>query len=127
ACRNMNGPRRARAVADKWYVIAASVLCVAILATLPVRAAEIRVDARVFIEVQAGGKNCAVQKVKVPCTSAVAYLRDTLKLPPGTEVGVKAGRSAPYQDVKRVLDDVQKSGFVIPVAYLISPKDGKDQ
>jgi biopolymer transport protein ExbD len=85
-------------------------------------AAEIRLEAKVFIEVQADGKHCTIRKIKVLCADAIAHLRDTLKLPPGTEVGVKAHQAAPYKEVKQVLEAVGKSGFAHPVAYITAPK-----
>ena len=84
--------------------------------------AEIRLDAKVFIEIQADGKHCVVKKVELLCAEAISYLQNTLKLPLETEVGVKAAQAAPYKDVKWVLDQVGKSGYVHPVAYLTEPK-----
>ncbi|MEO8315966.1 MAG: hypothetical protein ABI645_14385 [Pseudomonadota bacterium] len=95
------------------------------LAGSTLNATEIRLDAKVFIEIQADGKHCVVRKVKILCANAIAYLRDELKLEAGTEVGVKAGQAAPFSDVKKVLDAIEKSGFRHPVAYLTAPGEAK--
>ena len=105
--------------------LAATGLLAMILVGSGLHAAELRLDAQVFIEVQADGKNCRIRKVKVPCADAIAYLRDTLKLPPGTGVGVKADQTAPFKDVKKVLDDVQNSEFLHPVAYLAAAEEDR--
>lgn len=99
----------------------------ALLVASSLHAAEIRLEAKVFIEVQADGRHCTIRKVKVLCADATTYLRDTLKLPAGTEVGVKAHQAAPFKEVKKVLEDVQKSGFVHPVAYLTAPGDTRQE
>jgi hypothetical protein len=102
-------------------------LCLIAFMASNLHAAEIRLEAKVFIEIQAGGKHCVIRKVRVLCADAITHLRDTLKLPAGTEVGVKAGLTAPFKDVKKVLDDVQKSEYVIPVAYLTEPKNDREK
>jgi biopolymer transport protein ExbD len=106
----------------RFFAHISTLLCLGILMTTSLHAAEIRLEAEVFIEIQAGGKICRIRKVDVPCEKAVAYLRETLKLPSGTAVGVKAGQTAPYKEVKKVLDDVHNSEFVHPVARVIDPK-----
>jgi biopolymer transport protein ExbD len=98
-------------------------LAYAALAATNLPAAEVRLEAKVFIEVQADGKHCVIHKVKVLCADAVTHLRETLKLPLGTEVGVKAHQAAPYKDVKKVLDAVDASGFKHPVAVVIAGKE----
>jgi biopolymer transport protein ExbD len=93
-------------------------LCAIILMASSLPAAQIRLEAKEFIEVQADGKHCAIRKVRILCTDAIAHLQETLKLPAGTAVGVKAHQAAPYKEVKKVLDDVRMSGFVHPVAHV---------
>jgi hypothetical protein len=96
-------------------------LCALILTASSLHAAEIRLEAKEFIEVQADGKHCTIRRIRILCTDAIAHLRDTLKLPAGSEVGVKAHQAAPFREVKKVLEDVQKSGFVHPVATVTTP------
>jgi biopolymer transport protein ExbD len=100
-----------------------AVLCAIVLLTSTLQAAELRVEAKEFIEVQADGRHCAIRKVRILCTEAIAHLQQTLKLPAGSAVGVKAHQAAPYKQVKKVLEDVEASGFVHPVTYASSPGD----
>src|SRR6185369_8688136 len=88
-------------------------------------AMDTQLPTKVYIEVQTDGKHCTIKKVKVLCTEAISHLRDTLKLPLDTEVGVKAAQAAPYKDVKWVLGEVGKSGYLHPVAFLTPPKSRK--
>ena len=78
----------------------------------------------VFIEVQSDGQHCVVRKVTLTCADVLTHLRQVLKLPPGTWVRFKAGRSVPYDAVKRVIDEVQHSEYATSVAYLTPPKGG---
>jgi hypothetical protein len=58
----------------------------------------------------------------VDCENALRHLRDVLKLPPGSEVRFRAGRSVPYTVIKRTMDDVQHSEYVTAVAFVLPPK-----
>lgn len=110
---------------ESFPVLAVS--CFAFITATSSAAAEVRIDAKVFIEVQADGKHCAIRKVKVLCADAMTHLREVLKLEPGTEVGVKAHQAAPFKEVKKMLGDVERSGFRHPVAHVQDPKDSKSQ
>jgi biopolymer transport protein ExbD len=98
-------------------------LCALILVAASLHAAQIRLEAKIFIEVQADGRHCRIGKERILCADSIAHLRDTLKLPPGTAVGVKAHQAAPFKEVRKVLDDVRNSGFAHPVSYLGAPDD----
>jgi biopolymer transport protein ExbD len=72
----------------------------------------------VFIEVQADGQSCVIRKASVPCSEVLTHLRQVLKLAPGTWVRFKAGRTAPIQTVKKLLDDISHSEFATSASYL---------
>jgi biopolymer transport protein ExbD len=69
-----------------------------------------------FVEVQADGQHCKVRSARVLCTDVLPHLRNVLKLPPGSIIRFRAGRSAPYAAVKSVMDELTKSEFRTPVA-----------
>lgn len=96
-------------------------LCTMVLMFASAHAAQIRLEASAFIEVQADGKHCAIRKVRLLCTEAIAHLKDILKLPAGAAVGVKAHQAAPYLEVRKMLDAVGESGFSRPVALVEAP------
>jgi biopolymer transport protein ExbD len=72
----------------------------------------------VFIEVQADGQSCIIRKASVPCSEVLTHLRQVLKLAPGTWVRFKAGRTAPIETVKKLLDDISHSEFATSASYL---------
>jgi hypothetical protein len=75
-----------------------------------------------YIVFQPDGRTCKIRDVAVDCDSALRHLRDVLKLPPGSEVRFKAGRSVPYPVIKRTMDEVQHSEYVTAVAFVLPPK-----
>lgn len=76
----------------------------------------------VSITLQSDGKHCAVDKARVLCSDLVNHFRDVLKLPAGTRVRLRAGRAAPYESVKKVMDLLDSSEYPLPVAYITGPK-----
>lgn len=76
----------------------------------------------VYIEVQADGQHCVVRKVSMPCPEVLEHLRQVLKLAPGTWVGFRAGRSAPFEAIKKVMDDVSHSEYTTSAAYVPPPR-----
>ena len=103
----------------------AALLCTAALAASGANAAEIRLEATEFIEVQADGKHCLIRRIRLLCADAITHLRNELKLARGAMVGVKAHQAAPHSSVKQVLADVGNSEFRHPVARVQEPKDNK--
>jgi biopolymer transport protein ExbD len=73
------------------------------------------------VTLKADGEHCVVLDITIPCIDLATHLRDTLKLPRETVVQLRAGRSASYQSVRKVLDIIEKSGFRHPVASVQEP------
>jgi biopolymer transport protein ExbD len=86
---------------------------------------DVRDSNPLFVEIQADGRTCKVGNVTIKCAHVLTHLRQVLKLPPGSWIRFKAARSAPYRDIKDVMDAVQKSEYTTSVAYLTEPKSEK--
>jgi ribosomal protein L7/L12 len=71
------------------------------------------------IVVKADGANCVVQERSMPCSGAITYLREELKLPAGSDVHVKADPGASYESVAKVLNELQRSEFMKSIAFII--------
>ncbi len=76
----------------------------------------------VSITLQSDGKHCAVDKARILCSDLVSHFRDVLKLPAGTRVRLRAGRAAPHESVKKVMDLLDSSEYPLPAAYIAEPK-----
>lgn len=107
--------RSLREAARGAFLIASTLLSSTLIA------AEVRLEARIFVEVQNDGKHCLIGKADVLCAELLPYLRETLSLRAGTPIGVKAGRAAPYKQVKAVLEQLRNSEFSPPVAVVTEP------
>jgi biopolymer transport protein ExbD len=75
-----------------------------------------------FIEVLADGRHCRVRDARVLCTEVLSHLRNVLKLAPGSVVRFRAGRAAPHEAVKSVMDELTRSEYRTPAAIPGPPK-----
>jgi len=105
------------------------ILGVGLLVALSIhaQAAQPALPTIISVTLKSDGDHCVVRDVTILCSDLAAHLRDTLKLPKETEIHLRAGRAAPYQSVRKVLDIIERSGFTYPVAYLTEPKSSNDK
>ena len=76
----------------------------------------------VFIEVRADGTRCVIRQAELPCSEVLSHLRNVVKASPGTWIRFKADRAAPFEAVKRVLDEVAHSEYTTSAAFAPAPR-----
>ncbi len=76
----------------------------------------------VSITVRPNGRHCVVEEASILCSDLVDHLEHILKLPPGTQVRLRAGRTAPHESVKKVMDLLDSSVYRLPSAAVSAPK-----
>src|SRR5512137_2361065 len=93
-----------------------------LLATAAAAAEEAPRPRDVAVTLQADGEHCVVRKVRFPCAQLASHLRDNLKLPNDTMVRLRAGRTASFESIRRVLTIIEKSGYRYPGARPKQPE-----
>jgi biopolymer transport protein ExbD len=81
----------------------------------------------IAVTLQADGEHCVVRKVRFLCADLPSHLRDNLKLPKDTMVRLRAGRTASFESIRRVLTIIEKSGYRYPGARPRQPGPLQEQ
>jgi biopolymer transport protein ExbD len=74
----------------------------------------------------ADGKYCLVEEARILCADVLKHLRDVLKLPAGSLVRVRAGKTSTYESTAKVFELLQKSEYKHKLGFINfshSPKD----
>ena len=70
--------------------------------------------------------SCLVEDTRVPCAKVVAYLRDVLKVPVGTQFRILPDKASPYEGTAKLMEQFQKSEYKLKMGYVNVAEEPRD-